>query len=164
MTLDELRTLVSGSASHDWSRILKSGPTYRDRFGGWSNPYDGTSGLDHDAHPELAVYRPDIDLTIAYGMTESQHDRDLTFQWSQRFPDSEIRQISLVDFFWRGSLVDRLNYVYVDGARGILPLGGGHQGLAITQYELAVARLLSDISGYREFDRYYSPVPFELEG
>ncbi|MGV0838071.1 hypothetical protein [Mycolicibacterium thermoresistibile] len=162
MTLDELRTLVADSTASDWHRILKIGPTYRDRFGAWSGPGD-TSGIDHDTQVEVAVYRQDLDLTIAYGMAESQHDRDLKFEWSENFPDSTIREISLVDFFWRGSLVDRLNYVHVDGARGILPLGGGHQGLRITQHELAVARLLNDIGDYPEFDRYYSSVPFELQ-
>lgn len=162
MTFDELRTLVADSTASDWHRIVKTGPTYRDRFGAWSGP-DDTSGLDHDTHPEVAVFRPNIDLTIAYGMAENQHDRELTFQWSQSFPDSEVRHISLVDFFWRGSLIDRLNYVYVDGARGILPLGSGPQGLDITQHELTVAQLLSDIAGYREFDRFYSSVPFELQ-
>ncbi|WP_062894987.1 hypothetical protein [Mycobacterium avium] len=163
MTLDELRAIISSSTSRDWSRIKAAGPTYRDRFGSWSSPADGTSGVTHDSHVEVAVYRPDIDLTVAYGMPESQHDRNLKFEWSENFPDSEIREISIADFFWRGSLVDRVNYVYVDGGRGIIPLGGGHQGLRITQYGLAVARLLSGIADYHEFDRYYSSVPFELQ-
>lgn len=77
---------------------------------------------------------------------------------------SNIREISIADIFWRGSLVDRVNYVYVDGGRGIVPLGRGNQGLSITQYELAVARLLSGIADYQEFDRYYySSVPFEMQ-
>jgi len=163
MTLDELRTIIASSAPRDWSRITAAGPTYRDRFGSWSSPSDGTSGIDHDSHAELAVYRPDIDLTIAYGMPESQDERNLSFEWSTNFPDSEIHEISIADIFWRGSLVDRVNYVYVDGGRGIVPLGGGHQGLRITQYGLSVARLLSGIAGYQEFDRYYSSVPFELQ-
>ncbi len=163
MTLDELRNLIATSTASHWHRITKIGPTYRDRFGAWSNPADNTSGLDHDSHVEIAVYRPDIDLSVAYGMAEHQHDDDLTFAWSQTFPDAKIRQISLADFFWRGSLVNRLNYVYIDGARGILPLGSGHQGLEITRYELTVARLLSDIADYQEFDRYYSQVPFEIQ-
>lgn len=163
MTLDELRTIIASSKPRDWSRIKSAGPTYRDRFGSWSSPADGTSGVEHDSHVEVAVYRPDIDLTVAYGMPESQHDRSLKFEWSDNFPDSKIREISIADFFWRGSLVDRVNYVYVDGGRGIVPLGGGHQGLRITQYGLAVARLLSGIADYQEFDRYYSSVPFELQ-
>lgn len=163
MTLDELQTLIADSTPRDWSRIKKLGPTYRDRFGSWSSPAHGTSGVTHDSHTEVAVYRPDIDLTVAYGMPESQHDRDLSFEWSKNFPDSQIREISIADFFWRGSLVDRVNFVYVDGGRGIVPLGAGHQGLRITQYDLAVARLLSGITDYQEFDRYYSSVPYELQ-
>lgn len=163
MRLDELRTLVSESSEGDWHRIAKVGPTYRDRFESWSSPADGTSGVEHDGHTEVAIYRPDVDLAIAYGMPESRHDRDLAFKWASTFPDSNINEIKLIDFFWRGSLVDRLNYVYIDGARGILPLGGGHQGLLITHYELTVARLLSDLGNHTEFDRYYDSVPFELQ-
>lgn len=62
-------------------------------------------------------------------MPENQHERKLSFAWSESFPDTEIREISIADVFWRGSFADRINYVYVDGARGLLPLGGGHQGL-----------------------------------
>ncbi|WP_125079865.1 hypothetical protein [Mycobacterium sp. P7213] len=163
MNFDELRALVANSGPADWQRVRSAGPTYRDRFGSWSSPANNTSGIDHDSHAELAVYRPDIDVTIAYGMPESRYDRDLTFRWSEAFADSQIREISLADIFWRGSVVDRINYVYVDGGRGIVPLGGGHQGLEITQYELAVVRLISGISDYRQFDRYYSAVPFELQ-
>jgi hypothetical protein len=163
MTFDELRALIANSRPADWHRIKSAGPTYRDRFGSWSSPANNTSGVDHDSHGELAVYRPDIDLTIAYGMPESQHDRDLKFEWSENFPDSKIREISLADIFWRGSLVDRVNSVYVDGGRGIVPIGGGHQGLRITQYDLAVARLLSGITDYHEWDRYFGAVPYELQ-
>lgn len=163
MTLDELRTIIISSTSRDWSRITAAGPTYRDRFGSWSRPADGTSGVEHDSHTEAAVYRPDIDLTISYGMPESQHDRNLSFAWSENFPDSNIREISIADIFWRGSLVDRVNYVYVDGGGAIVPLGRDNQGLRINQYELAVARLLSGIADYQEFDQYYSSVPFEMQ-
>ncbi|MGW5456244.1 hypothetical protein [Nocardia sp. NPDC003979] len=162
MRLDELRTIIASSAPSDWHRITNLGPTYRDRFGAWTGPND-SSGLEHDTHSEIAVYRPDIDLTIAYGMSESQRDQSLAFEWSESFPDSQIREISLADFFWRGSLVDRVNYVYVDGARAILPLGSGHQGLKITRYDLAVAGLLDRVSGHDEFDRYFSLVPYELQ-
>lgn len=52
MTLDQLRTLVAGSTANDWHRIVKAGPTYRDRFGAWSGP-TGSSGLEHDTHDEV---------------------------------------------------------------------------------------------------------------
>ncbi|MDH6245503.1 hypothetical protein [Mycobacterium sp. OTB74] len=162
MTFDELRALITNSRPSDWRRVKAMGPTYRDRFGSWTGPGE-QAGIDHDSHAEVAVYRPDIDLTIAYGMPESQHERNLAFTWSKAFPDKEIREISIADIFWRGSLVDRVNYVYVDGGRGIVPIGSGHQGLRITQYDLAVARLLSDISDYHEWERYYGAVPYELQ-
>lgn len=163
MRLDELQTTIANSHPDEWQRINSIGPTYRDRFSSWSSPANNTSGIEHDAHREVAVYRPDIDLTIAYGMSEGLHDHNLKFAWSENFADSKVHEISIVDIFWRGSLVDRLNYVYVDGGRAILPIGGGHHGLWITQYGLAVARLLSGIAEYDEFDRYYSAVPFELQ-
>jgi hypothetical protein len=163
LNFNELRRTIINSDSSEWHRILRLGPTYRDRFGSWSSPSEGTSGIDTDSHSIVVVYKPDIDLTIAYGMSESMHSSrdELTFKWSEAFPDKSIREISLVDVFWRGSLVDRVNYAYVDGARGILPLGEGHQGLRITRYDYSVARLLDELEGHREFERYYNAVPYE---
>ena len=42
---------------------------------------------------------------------------------------------------WRGSLIDRVDYAYVDGARGIVPIGSGHQGLVVTKYQAAGQRV-----------------------
>jgi hypothetical protein len=56
MTLDELRTIIISSTSRDWSRITAAGPTYRDRFGSWSSPADGTSGVEHADYQELDRY------------------------------------------------------------------------------------------------------------
>ena len=110
MRLDELQTTIANSHPDEWQRIKSTGPTYRDRFSSRSSPANNTSGIDHDSHVEVAVYRPDIDLTIAYGMSEGLHDHNLKFAWSENFADSKVREISIVDIFWRGSLVDRLNY------------------------------------------------------
>ncbi|KUI42309.1 hypothetical protein AU197_14440 [Mycobacterium sp. IS-1590] len=153
--------MITDSTASEWHRINRIGSTYRYRFGSWTGPGD-TSGIETDSHSEVAVYMPDIDLTIAYGMPESAHREGLNFEWSKAFPDQEIRHISIVDVFWRGSLVDRINYVYVDGARCILPLGEGHQGLRITRYDYSVARLLDELAGHRGFERYYNQVPYEL--
>lgn len=43
----------------------------------------------------VGVYRPNIDLTIAYGMAENQHDRDMTLL-VREFPDSKVRQTVLL--------------------------------------------------------------------
>ena len=162
MNFAELRRTVADSDATEWHRILRQGPTYRNRFGSWSSPREGTSGIETDSHLSVAVYKPDIDLTLAYGMPEQMHREELSFEWSKNFADDKIREISIADVFWRGSLVDRVNYVYVDGARGILPMGEGNAGLNITRYEWSVAFLLSEIEGLTEFERYYAQVPFVL--
>ncbi|MBU8808959.1 hypothetical protein KL953_08625 [Mycolicibacterium goodii] len=163
MHLQELRQTIIESDTSDWHRILRQGATYRDRFSSWSSPSDGTSGVHTDSHSNVVVYKPDIDLTIAYGMGESTHHGvKLSFEWSDAFPDSNIREISIADVFWRSSLVDRVNFVYVDGGRGILPLGEGHQGLQITQYDYAIASLLDALDGGYRFEQYYKSVPFEI--
>lgn len=163
MDLNELRATISDSDASEWHRIVRQGPTYRDRFGSWTGPGDSW-GIETDSHGEVAVYKPDIDLTIAYGMADSQHASPggLSFKWSESFPDKEIREISLADVFWHGSLVDRVNYVYADGGQVVLPLGAGHQGLRVTRYDYSVARLLDELSGRGEFERYYNQVPYEL--
>ena len=165
MNFIELRETIGNSDASEWRRIERQGPTYRDRFGSWSSPSEGTSGVDTDSHTTIAVYQPDIDLTIAYGMAERMHPAqdELSLEWSNNFADSTIREINLIDVFWRGSLVDRLQYAHVDGPRAILPIGDGHQGLRITRYEYSVVRLLSDIEVYDEFETYFAAVPFEFK-
>lgn len=79
------------------------------------------------------------------------------------FPDPSV-QIDMADFFWRGSLVDRVDYAYVDGARGIIPMGDGYLGLKVTSYEVDVARLLHGLrhGHFGAFDDYFRRVPFEI--
>lgn len=163
MDYEELRKTISESDASEWHWINRQGPTYRNRFSSWSSPANDTSGIDTDSHSSVAVYKPDIDLTIAYGMRESlHHNEKLNFEWSEAFADSKISEISIADVFWRGSLVDRVNFVYVDGGRCILPLGEGHQGLRITHYDYAVARLLDTFEGPNYFQDYYNRVAFEV--
>lgn len=164
VNLIELRQIIIDSSPDDWHKIYRQGPTYRDRFGEWSSPANGTSGLNHDSHVSTVVFINDIDLTISYGMSETHRDgsSSLDFKWSENFADKKIHQISLADIFWRGSLVDRVNFVNVDGARAVLPLGDGNQGLRITAFEQSVARLLDWIEGNRQFESYYDRVDYEV--
>jgi hypothetical protein len=67
------------------------------------------------------------------------------------------------DIFWRGSLIDRVDYAIVDDHQGILPLGGGPNGLKVTSFEVDVARLLHGITGkFNKFDYFFGRVPFEV--
>jgi hypothetical protein len=84
------------------------------------------------------------------------------FEWAD-FPDPEIRTC-IADIFWRGALVDRVDYIIVDGHRCNLPIGGGHQGLEITKYDYTIARILDHLESGDRFDQYYGGIPYEYVG
>lgn len=161
MNIIELRDTITNSDDTEWQRVGRMGPTYRDRFDPWSGPGDKT-GVDIETHSSVAVYKPDIDLTIVYGMSAPGAPKEPSFKWVT-FPDPAV-SIHLADVFWRGSLVDRVDFVYVDGGRCILPIGEGHQGLRITRYEYVVARLLDSLESGDRFEEYYNGVPYEYQG
>ena len=162
-SLEDIRGYVRNSGPDDW-HVIEEGPTYRNRFVNSVGPGEQWR-LDEDSHHTVLVYTPDVDLTIAYGMTFDIRDSGPSrkFEWSSVFPDSAV-EIDMADIFWRGSLVDRVDYAYVDGARGIVPMGGGHQGLKVTSYERDVARLLHSLKGgqFGSFDEFFGQIPFEV--
>jgi hypothetical protein len=156
----EIRDLVRQSEATNWHKI-EDGPTYRSRFESSTGPEQWR--LEEDSHGTVAVYMPDVDLTIAYGMELYPAVRDREFDWSINFHDISV-QLCFTDIFWSGSLVDRVIYALVDGARGVLPFGQGPEGLRVTTYERDVARLLHNIggTGFGSFDSFFTRVPFEL--
>jgi hypothetical protein len=164
MQFYELRGLIQKSDASEWHRV-DEGPTYRYRFAAYYESGGENYRLEQDSHGDAAVYIPDIDLTIAWGMDEEfTHISDFgpmdkTLKWAEAFPDSTWK-ISRADIFWRGSLVDRADYIAVDGFRAYLPIGGGHDGLAITDFDYDMARLIDGFVGHSEFKSYYDRVPY----
>jgi hypothetical protein len=161
-TLQEIRDLVRRSAPGDWHQIGE-GPTYRSRFA-YSKGPRGHWRLEEDSHHTVVVYMPDVDLTIAHGLDFDPWGSDAPeFEWSKVFPDRSVH-ISLADIFWGGSLVDRVSYVLVDGARCTLPIGGGHNGLRVTSAQRDAARLLHDLkgAGVGSFEEFFGRLPFEV--
>ena len=161
--LNEIRNLVRQSAPDDWYRI-EEGPTFRNRFG-YSRGPGSRWRLEEDSHHTILVYTRDVDLTIAYGMHYHLLGRDEPeYEWSQVFASRSVR-IGFADIFWRGSLVDRVDYAIVDDHQGIVPMGSGSGRLRVTGFEVDVARLLHDIQGkFNKFDYFFSRVPFEVIG
>jgi hypothetical protein len=165
MNFWELRGVIQKSDSSEWRKV-DEGPTYRSRFAASYGPGQENFRLEEDSHHTVAVYIPDVDITIAYGMGEDfpHADRsgeiDRHFAWMENFADKSGFKICRADIFWRGSLVDRTDYILVDGYRAALPIGGGHDGLDITEFDRDIARLVDEIDGHREFNSYYSRVPY----
>ena len=75
MRYEEVRKLITGSSPEDWEVIEVEGNVYLDRFEGVTS--GGRPLLKAESHIYLAIYRADIDLRLAWGMTEAT---GLTFE------------------------------------------------------------------------------------
>ncbi|MGW4071400.1 hypothetical protein [Nocardia grenadensis] len=168
MQHDEFRSLIEKSAPTDWRTIPGAGPTYRVRYGSISTA-EGVHRVDINEHHSVVVFTPDIDITIAFGMGFDFDYADVdrrpkrSFDWMENFADDHI-DICFADLFYRGSLVDRINYVSVDGARAILPWAREYDGLKADRFDTAVARLLHAKAGHSaDFDEYFHRAGFVVE-
>jgi hypothetical protein len=159
---DEITQMVTSSSAGDWT-VLQPGPLYLDELG------EVSSGDRHwvevNTHYSMAVYRPDVNLRLAWGL---KRDDDQHFEgWS--WPNPKITR-SLADAFWQGSLVARWSYLVVDGGACYLPdpdreiLRTGDSPTDIEwgrrtaqASEVALARLLNAFAQrpYEQFDRYF---------
>jgi hypothetical protein len=162
-SLFEIRQMIVASDPAQWHKPL-TGPYFTDAY-----------DVDDDVfrfHGELYVFEPDVDLTIQEGLKWG-HLADsvnkATDLWDDaHFPDPSAR-VTWADVFWRGSLIDRVNVVSVDGARATLPVGTRtpkdpeaarrltpgvkvEWDYSATAFETAVARV---VDGGYDFDDYF---------
>ena len=118
MRLDELRHTISDSEPDDWNVI--TGPSYLDHF----VPMEVNRGqpglvyeLHHAAHHTRAILTSDVDISIAWGLyLDPDNPAYFSEAWTQSFPDKKA-YAQYADVFYRGSLVDRVTIVAVDGGR-----------------------------------------------
>ena len=139
MTLDHLLKTVNGSAAADWYR-METHTVY-----GWEHGQKhGQNYLEPKTHSKLAVYKPDIDISLVMDATVND---PFVEPWVQKFPDKHAVSVA-VQLRFRGSLVYEWVFVAVDGARYLLPMpkvvGGGYQ---VPQAEMPLARLLFELYG-----------------
>ena len=156
---DEITQMITGSSPRDWEVI--GPPVYLDRLGEVIS--GGQHWLEVDSQHYLAVYKPDVSLRLAWGLTL---DRELSFEgWT--WPDRSISRYA-VDTFWQGALVGRRTVLDVDGGCCYLPdpdrtyvktdeslMGYQGVGWTVKASDIAVARLLDRlVRPTSEFDRY----------
>lgn len=170
-SLNEIRRLIIDSdRERDWHNVI-TGPYFTD-----------APDIDDDTfrqHSELIVFKADVDLTIQYGLEWGHLARDLKRAdriWDgAHFPDESAKAF-YADVFWRGTLVDRVQLVAVDGFRATLPLGTRRSATPVdelapgdkvtwsytaTEYETALARV---VDGGREFERYFRETGLKIKG
>lgn len=138
--------LIANRSADAWFTPNIAGPTFNYR---WQYGTVGPDPISYiiGEHTGHAVLREDTSLTVNWGLEVDGDDRQRHFDWAKQFPDSTVRPF-WADFFWQGALIDRVELASVDGGRGTIPLP--HYGKTVTDYELAVAALIHDLSGAHE--------------
>lgn len=154
MRFDELIQKVVRSTPDDWVELAPPiWPLYLDYGTGpngeWIRVREHSSGW---------VLREDVQVQLAYGLDP---DRDLYFDW--KFPDPKIvgRKFEIK---FNGQPIFRDTLLTVDGGRAILPIPASETvqaentmalvGYSANSQEIALARLIDELVGHREFDRY----------
>jgi hypothetical protein len=160
MRLSQVLNIVYSSNPEDWEEVTRggNGPVFRDHFIPSHSAGDDAVDLDVLSHSGYAVYEPDADITIAWGIDpeatgSSDPGRSLTFKWAH-FPDPEIHPF-LVDLFYRGALVHRMWMLHVDGGRLSMPLPKTDaEGQYISERSVGLGRVVDRLDGAdtRDFD------------
>jgi hypothetical protein len=165
MTLDELLETVARSNRSDWRMEscwgARSGPSYRDHF---SEGLDGEVVVD--SHSNIAAYKPDLSITIAWGLDCSDNFGE---EWTKNFTTPEASS-SYLDFFYNNALVFRDVFVTVDGARARLPVPKiewdsdrkNITGYTVPLRRYKIIRLLDSMEKISEFDYYFEQSEFTL--
>lgn len=159
MDLREFQRLISTSKQEDWTLIpcwgAGAGPSYLEKFDIWTTGKGEFSRFDVDSHSTLLSFRRDLQISVAYGITQNEDFRE---DWANSFPNSHAAS-AFVDFFYAKNLVYRDLYVAVDGGRFLVPLPNqtfdkNHTltGLTVTKER---AKFFSILNGYGA-DHYYN--------
>jgi hypothetical protein len=170
MRLNELMDKIIGSSRSDWHKITcwgaNTGPSYHNAFT-FYDTWQGNEGvLQEDSHSNVAVYIPDVSITLAFGLRALA---DFKEEWANKFPDSHASS-SYVDVFYNNALVFRDVYVTVDGGRANLPLPTRKFdkatksviALEVPEKRRAFIRLVQSLEGsVRDFDEYFGDAEFK---
>jgi hypothetical protein len=155
VTLEDMLALCAKSKAERWKVIPCSGPGTGPSFlDAWVAGPDGEPLLA-GSHTVRAVYRPDMSLSLAWGLVA--HD-PFVESWTEEF--DEPASSHYVDFFWNGALVERGLYVAVDGGRCKLPipqrdLDRLHPAeLWITRWQHQFFQLLNACEGVADIDEH----------
>ena len=128
MTLDQILSTVHESQVNDWHRTSHQ------------TPYAGEDRF----HRSLAIYKPDVDVTIAYGaavMNEFQEP------WTDLYSDANATSVALV-LQYRGQAIYEWTFVVVDGGRYLVPMPKFQNGkYTVSQSEMQLARLFFGVYG-----------------
>ena len=162
MTLTEIMDTIISSSKEDWHSITcwgaMSGPSYRDKFEFYYKYEESPNVLHAVSHGMVASYKPDLSITLAWGLTANNDFRE---PWANKFPDPKASS-HYADIFFNNALVYRVPYVVVDGGRAKLPIPKSPTDLLIPSAYSALIELLDEIETYTsQYDQYFSLAGFK---
>ena len=163
MTLAELMDRIINSSKEDWNSIAcwgaGSGPSYRNKFEFYST-YEGEQAVLHCVPYGMAAsYKPDLSITLAWGLTVNEDFRE---PWANKFPDPKASS-HYVDVFFNNALVYRELYVVVDGGRTKLPIPRKPKELLVPRNYYSFIKLLDEIDTYlSSYESYFKQAGFEI--
>lgn len=164
MNLPDLLELCAKSSRSDWN-LVGPGATYLNYFG-VSGAGDERSVLGQTEHAFRAVYIPDIDIAFAYGLNKSEafgSPEPFDEEWTRVGADSRPGHRSTVDFLYRGQVVNREDYVLIDGMRCSLPIPQRRDDeWTITRWQYDFFKLLDGLEGASDFDMYIHMAKFRV--
>jgi len=139
MTLDEIVDLVAASERTQWHKIHVA------TVSGWEyGRTPGDESLRPVMHDVLAIYKADIDISVALGRTVQSPFYE---PWVENFPNTDASLIAAW-IRYRGNLVHEWFGVIVDGARYLLPIPTpGKSGFVISRSELPLATCMFNLYG-----------------
>lgn len=159
MNVKDYMDCIAQSTATDWIIIFH--PTFLHRFTPISVGEDVVTRYDSDQHLAKFTYRPDISLTMAYGMVETG---------SYILPDTnpfaqENARTAYVDCFHDRQLVHRETVIKVDRQRCILPMPSswapGEQTVPEAKYNLV--KLIHTLAGPpTDFESYFEEAGMEV--
>jgi hypothetical protein len=141
MKLDEILKAVVTSQRDDWCQV---------KGGHLLDHEPGTD--DFSPYDALAVYRPDVAISLVWGRTEG---RDFREPWANRFPDPSASMVWF-DIRYHGAPILREVMVAVDGSRCYLPLPNQRDApRSVPEAYSRMVRLLQQFNGPVEYDEYF---------
>jgi hypothetical protein len=160
MNLSELMKKIVESEETDWHKIncwgAGSGPSYKHRIDVSTGSGDRWD-LEVQSHGEVAVFKPDVSITMAWGFPSND---DYQEEWTHSFTDEKAKS-DLVDVFYNNALVFRSRYVCVDGARSFLPLP--NHDLSVPRSYVRFIELINSLrGGNSEFMQYFKMSNFTI--
>ncbi|MDF1793908.1 MAG: hypothetical protein P1U88_18495 [Thalassobaculaceae bacterium] len=151
MQLRELLATVASSKVGDWEIIFR--PTLRHRFTEIQNDAGEREQLLVDEHLVSFAYRPDIAITMAYGLVE-QAAYELPA--GQPFAQENARTLFL-DIFHEGRIVHRETVLSVDRQRCLLPMPKVWEPpISVPTAQFSLIRLVHSLAGPpTDYDSYF---------